>query len=341
MNIPTLPKKHHKSSGVTIAGYIAAACALAWVFHGTNPHALRRDFAAINWPLAVFGMFVDVGRYVMQSVRWKLLLSSMCRISVFSTMRALYAGVFLNMLFPFRIGEVTRAYIVSRRGAVRFSSALSTLIVEYLFDGIWLALGIGLVATFTPLPKEILGAARILGVAILLASAAFIVVVFHKEKGERERPAAKGGLLGRALRRGVTMLLTIRKSLKSISRSRWFLSSFCLSALDTLFHITAFWIILHAYGLNLSYLVSAAVLLFIFVGVIIPNAPSNVGAFQFLCVLALMGFGVDKTHATGFSILVFILISLPQLVFGAIAFAFSGENIATIKEEVKRLRTTR
>lgn len=340
MKIPTHREKTHKSPWMTIAGYIFAAAALAWVFHGTKPDVLRRDFASINWPLAVFGMLVDVGRYAMQSVRWKLLLSSMCRISVFSTLRALYAGVFLNMLFPFRIGEVSRAFIVSRHAAVRFSLVLSTLIVEYLFDGVWLALGIGLVATFTPLPKEILGAARILGVAILTACAIFIVVIFHREKGERERSAVKGGLLGKALRRGVTILLTIRKSLKNISRSRWFFASFCLSALDTLFHITAFWIILHAYGLNLSYLVSAAVLLFIFVGVIIPNAPSNVGAFQFLCVLALMGFGVDKTTATGFSILVFVLISLPQVVFGAIAFVFSGQSLATIRKEIHRLRVS-
>ena len=62
------------------------------------------------------------------------------------------------------------------------------------------------------------------------------------------------------------------------------------------------------------------------------------GAFQFLCVLALMGFGVDKTDAMGFSILVFVLISLPQLVIGAIAFGFSGESLATIKGEIGRMR---
>jgi uncharacterized protein (TIRG00374 family) len=315
-----------------------AACALAWVFHGIKLDVLRKDFTSINWGLAVFGMFVDVGRYATQSVRWKLLLTPVCRVPVFSAFRALYAGVFLNMLFPFRIGEFTRAYIVSRQASVRFSSVFSSLIVEYLFDGIWLALGIGLVAVFTPLPKEILGAARILGVVILLASTAFAVIIFHKERLSGAQPAAKEGLLWKTLRQGISFLLKIRKSLKTISRSRLFFPSFCLSAADTLFHITAFWIILHAYGLPLSYLVSAAVLLFIFVGVIIPNAPSNVGAFQFLCVLALMGFGVDKTNATGFSILVFVLISLPQIVVGAIAFAFSGESLSTIRDEVRRLR---
>ena len=339
MKSPSHQEKHRKSKLTALAGYVVAACALVWVFHGIKPDVLRKDFASINWALAIFGMFVDVGRYVMQSVRWKLLLTPVCRVPVFSVFRALYAGVFLNMLFPFRFGEPTRAYIVSRQASVRFSSVFSSLIVEYLFDGIWLALGIGLVAIFTPLPKEILGAARILGLVILLASMVFVVVIFHKERGVDARPVAKEGLLWKTLRQGISFLLKIRKSLKIISRSRWFFTSFCLSAIDTLFHVTAFWIILHAYGLDLSYLVSAAVLLFIFVGVIIPNAPSNVGAFQFLCVLALMGFGVEKTDATGFSILVFVLISLPQLVIGAIAFAFCGQTFGTIRNEVRRLRT--
>jgi uncharacterized protein (TIRG00374 family) len=333
-----LQKKRLKTKWTTVAGYVVAMCALVWVFHGIKIDVLRKDFASINWALAIFGMFVDVGRYAMQSVRWKLLLTPVCRIPVFSAFRALYAGVFLNMLFPLRIGEFTRAYIVSHRASVRFSSVVSSLIVEYLFDGIWLALGIGLVAVFTPLPKEILGAARVLGIVILMASMGFAVIIFHKERTADAQPAEKKGLLWKTLRQGVSFLLRVRKSLKIISRSRLFFPSFCLSALDTLFHITAFWIILHAYGLPLSYLVSAAVLLFIFVGVIIPNAPSNVGAFQFLCVLALMGFGVDKTDATGFSILVFVLISLPQLVIGAIAFAFSGETFGTIRNEFRRLR---
>lgn len=338
MKVLSLQKKHRKPPWATLAGYMAAGCALVWVFHGIKTDVLRKDFAGINWPLAVFGMFVDIGRYATQSVRWKLLLSSECRIGVFSAFRALYAGVFLNMLFPFRIGEFARAYIVSRHARACFSSVFSSLIVEYLFDGIWLALGIGFVAVFTPLPREILGAARILGMVIVLAAMAFVVVIFHKDKGAGAKPSAKEGLLWKVLRRGVSFLLKIRRSLKIISRSRLFFASFCLSAFDTLFHVTAFWIILHAYGLPLSYLVSAAVLLFIFVGVIIPNAPSNVGAFQFLCVLALMGFGVDKTDAMGFSILVFVLISLPQLVIGAIAFGFSGESLATIKGEIGRMR---
>lgn len=316
---------------------MVAACALAWVFHGIKIDVLRKDFASINWALAIVGMFVDVGRYAIQSVRWKLLLIPVCRIPVFSAFRALYAGVFLNLLFPFRIGEPTRAYIVARQASVRFSSVFSSLIVEYLFDGIWLAIGIGLVALFTPLPREILGAARILGLVIALASAAFAVVIFHKERGVKERPAAREGLVWKILRRGISFLLTVRKSLKIISRSRFFFASFCLSAIDTLFHITAFWIILQAYGLPLSYIVAAAVLLFVFVGVIIPNAPSNVGAFQFLCVLALMGFGVEKTSATGFSLLVFVLISIPQLVIGAIAFAFSGETFGSVRDEARRL----
>jgi hypothetical protein len=102
----------------------------------------------------------------------------------------------------------------------------------------------------------------------------------------------------------------------------------------------AFWIIMRAFGIHLPLLIACAIVLFVFVGLIIPNAPSNVGSFQFLCVIALMAVGIDKTQATGFSLLVFVLVSIPQMTIGAIAFAASGKTLSEIKKEVRRLRRT-
>lgn len=318
-------------------GYSIAACALIWVFHGINPGVLLREYAAINWPLALFGMVFDIGRYISQSVRWKLLLSSFCDISVFKTLRALYAGVFLNMVFPLRVGEVARAYIVSRSTCARFSSALSSLFVEYLFDGIWLASGIGIAALLVPLPPQITGAARILGLIILLAAAFFCLLVFREIK-PIERFAASAGLIRGPLFRFMRLVHKIHVSIQALGKSRFFAMSFFLSGLNLVFHMGAFWIIMRAYGIHLPLATACAVVLFVFVGLIVPNAPSNVGSFQFLCVIALMAVGIDKTQATGFSLLVFVLVSIPQMTIGSIAFASSGKTLSEIKKEVRRLR---
>jgi hypothetical protein len=45
-----------------------------------------------------------------------------------------------------RPGEFVRSYLVSRRMAAPFVAILPSIIVERLFDGVWIAMGIGLAA---------------------------------------------------------------------------------------------------------------------------------------------------------------------------------------------------
>jgi hypothetical protein len=317
--------------------YCIAAGALYWVFRDVHLHELRRDMLDICWPLAFLGMAVDVGRYVTQSIRWKFLLRPLGAISFAKTFKALYAGIFLNLVLPLRMGEVARAYLASRYSGARFPSVVSTLFAEYLIDGIWLAVGIGGVALAVPLPSNVLVAARILGVAVLAAVSLFVFFVFFRMSESVFAARGSGKGFG-PVRRLLAFLDTIRIGLRVVGRSRLFWASLGVSAFDFAFHIVAFWIIMIAYGITLPFLVASAILLFVFVGLIIPNTPSNVGTFQFLCKLGLMLFGVDATKAAGFSVVFFVLVLIPQVVIGSIAFVRSGERLFEIKNRLASLK---
>jgi len=62
----------------------------------------------------------------------------------------------------------------------------------------------------------------------------------------------------------------------------------------------------------------------------VPNAPGNVGLFQFACVLALSLFDVEKTDAKTFSFIMFFALTLPLLLGGALATALTGVNLGQI-----------
>jgi len=55
-----------------------------------------------------------------------------------------------------------------------------------------------------------------------------------------------------------------------------------------------------AYGLKLTFWHGAAIFLIIHVGAAIPSAPCNPGTWQFLIVVGLTLFGIDKTRAIRF-----------------------------------------
>jgi ABC-type branched-subunit amino acid transport system permease subunit len=54
-------------------------------------------------------------------------------------------------------------------------------------------------------------------------------------------------------------------------------------------------------------------------------------------VLGLTLFGLDKTTATGFSIVVFILLTLPLWAIGFFAISRTGMSLKTIREKARQL----
>jgi hypothetical protein len=72
-------------------------------------------------------------------------------------------------------------------------------------------------------------------------------------------------------------------------------------------------------------------LLILRLGTTMPNAPANVGSFQFFSVLALRLFGVEKTVAVGVSIVYFISLTIPLWILGLLAIAGTGLSLATMR----------
>ncbi|HYL62369.1 MAG TPA: hypothetical protein VE077_07080, partial [Candidatus Methylomirabilis sp.] len=70
----------------------------------------------------------------------------------------------------------------------------------------------------------------------------------------------------------------------------------------------------------------------------LPNAPANVGSYQFFCVLGLSIFSSwDKTTVTGFSIFAYLMLTLPILFIGFYAMMRSGLSIRSMREKVSHL----
>jgi hypothetical protein len=87
--------------------------------------------------------------------------------------------------------------------------------------------------------------------------------------------------------------------------------------------------------LHLAFWAAAATLIVIHLGTAIPNAPANVGTYQFFCVVALTLFGVDKTIATGFSVVVFVVLTVPLWLLGSLALGRSGATLAGVRAQIR------
>ena len=299
---------------------------------------------------------VDTLTYLSQGLRWRLLLQPIGNIKTLKATQAVYAGLFSSEVLPLRIGELVRGYLVSRWLSTEFVAVIPSMVVERLFDGIWLALGVAITVIFLRLPKDLMDAADILGFVILLAVALFIYMVLRKERSITQPHQARAaetfpptivrmdayGVGGK--RRGVAFRRMFRAvghfvdqlagGIKDIGRSRAFYLSLLASSLVLICQIAAFWMVIKAYGLQLSLWSSAATVLIVVLGTVIPNAPSNVGTYQFFCVVGLSLFGIDKTTATGFSVVVFVVLTAPLWLIGIYAISRTGMTLKDIRREL-------
>src|SRR5262245_42108842 len=86
-------------------GWLLAAAGLIWVLHDIHPSKLAGQLAGIDWRWVALAMVCDVLSYVVQAVRWQLLLEPVGRIGLLQATQAIYAGLFTNEVLPMRPGE--------------------------------------------------------------------------------------------------------------------------------------------------------------------------------------------------------------------------------------------
>jgi len=313
-----------------ILAYSFAIAGLIWVFHDINAHRLLAAMSIANWRFIVLAITVDILTYILQGLRWKLLLAPVGSLSCLRASQAIYAGLFTNELVPLRFGELVRALLVSRWLSTRFASVLPSIVVERFLDAVWLAAASGLAAILLPLPKEFINAGYALGCIVLLAAVLFLWMVLRRAKGlQRDTPSSSSRLV-----RGVSRFTwQFASGLRNIGEGHRVVLAALLSAGMLTCQVLAFWFILLGCGIDLPLWAGTIMLLIVRLGTAIPNAPANVGSTQFFSVLGLRVFGVEKTVAAGFSITYFLVLTIPLWVIGLFAISKAGLKFSAIRSD--------
>ena len=323
----------HSQLWKSFLGYGFAIAAILWVFHDIHIGRMWQSIQGMNWWWIVPAIFLDIAGYYCQGLRWRLLLFPVGILRPLKTTQAIYAGLFTNEIMPMRIGEFVRCYLVSRWLSVNFFTIIPSMAIERLFDGIVLAVAFAAGAVLIPLPKDLMEAGDILGIIVLILSAFFVFFIFRigskpSRLSQANRYLLRFSEFGRELAVGF----------RQIGRSTSSYIALAISALKFLLEMLAFWLVMLGYGIDLSLWKGGIVFVVLTLGTLLPNAPANVGTYQFFTVVGLQLFGIDKSVATGFSVVVFFVLTVPLWILGFYALMASGTNLATIKSDLNRLR---
>lgn len=321
-----------KSRVPRILGYGLAIASLVWVFRDFHIVKAMHELANVDYKWVVAGAMFDILSYGVQALRWKWLLTPFGRVRLSNAIRAVYAGLFANMVFPLRPGEVLRSYLLSNSEEISIGRVLGSVGVERLVDLVIAAAGLAVVSLVVDLPPRFKKIADTLGIVTLLLLGIVVLLILYlelklgNEFGPEGRPQRLPGKLMAALM-GLHAMGTAPSFYPAVLGS--ILMPFC--------QVIGLWCMMQAYHLHLPFLAAVVVLLVINLGVSLPNAPANFGSYQFFCVVGLSVFQVEKSTATGFSFFAFLALTLPISVLGFVALIRSGLSLRTMRERVTHL----
>ncbi len=322
---------HRPSPWAILAGYVLAALCLIWVLHDIHPAQALRDMSNVDWRWVAAGIACDILSYYVQAIRWKILLRPFASVRLSRSVRAVFAGLFANQVLPLRPGELLRAYLLSKSEDIKFAQVLTSVGIERLIDLVIAMLGLGLASLFVPLPQQFQKIADVLGFVALGLVAALVAVIFYLELTMGRRIPAEASGVCPSKRTSVLL------GLHAIGTSPSFYLAVIVSAGLPALQILGIWAMMRAYGMMIPFLGAVVVLLIINIGVSLPNAPANVGSYQFFCVLGLSVFALQKTTAAGFSIFAFLALTIPLFILGSWALVRTGLSFHEMLERLRGL----
>lgn len=259
---------------------------------------------------------------LLRAVRWRALFTPRSRPPLRETASALLVGLFFNNVLPLRVGEIARVVALNRRCGTSRGEALSTVVVERVYDVFVLLL---LLFAVSPLLPDVgwLDAAAVIGAVLAVVLAAAVVVVrrfgsrpiaFVLRPLARVLPVTEQRLehVAVALDRG---LAGLRSAAVALTALGWTVASWLALALSNGLLLLGF-----DTGLDTADTLLAGLLVLVAtnLAMVLPSSPAALGVFEGATVIALSAFGVDESLALSYALVLHALNLVPYVVVGGV-----------------------
>ena len=128
-----------KKYSALILSIIIAVLAIYYTVRNVSMEDLANSFKDIHYIYLVPSLAVIIVLYWARALRWKMLVLPIKPVKISQLYSPLMVG-FMASVLPARVGEIVRAYLLAKNQNITFASSLATIVVERLFDLIFLLL---------------------------------------------------------------------------------------------------------------------------------------------------------------------------------------------------------
>ena len=310
-----------------LPGLVITAVSVIALVYLIDLDQMRDALARMDYSVLPFVILLFFGTLVSRSMAWRTVLMEKARFR--DSFLALNQGYLLNNILPFRLGELGRALLIGGRVGIRFWQALSSIVVERVFD-----LGIAAGLLFAPFPL-VVGAdwarsAAIVTLAIVVIGFGTLFVMARQPDLFThlvERITSPVPKLSHWLKDKLASFLEGLSALNSAGR---FLRVALWMLLTWFFNVAWYYILMGSFLPEGTWLWAFFTIAVASVGVAIPSSPAYVGVFESVMVGAMSLFGVDPAVSLAYAVVAHILYFVITGIIGIVGFWLHGESLGKV-----------
>jgi uncharacterized protein (TIRG00374 family) len=270
--------------------------------------------------------------------RWQIILKSKVNVGLNDLFKVNIISQYLNILVPGRFGEILKAWLVSRRHKCSGFYALGTVVVDKMFDFFSVVILGAFVPLFFAFKEELKGyTVAIIVCAVLIP---LLVLMIWKKEVVRRWMVLFSKLLPNKFRIRDRAVQFFEKGIEAFSLLK------NVKILIQLISITLFlimsqaltnFILFQAYGIKLSIWNALVLQLVLLIGMAPPSVPGKIGIFEYAVIFGLSTFGIDKSLALSFALMLHVAAYLPKIILGFIFMGSYNISLKKAESEIKQL----
>ena len=281
---------------------------------------------------AVLLYFVAFG---FRSLRWRYLLLHLKAISTRRLYPVVSIGYLANNVLPVRLGELVRAHFVGEREGVNRASALATIFVERVMDGLTLMLLALVIWPFLPWTDVLKGdeggvrtlwlVASVLVAALFVACFALLFMFAASPRLGRGFGRLAVGIAPGRFRSKVEGVVTLLlEGLGALRSPRRLLVISALSVPVWLLEAAMYYIIALSFDLGQPFQVILLVTATSNLATAVPSSIGGIGPFEVVAKSTLVAFGVGAEGAAAYAFFVHIIALWLPVNFLGMVFLWRG-----------------
>jgi uncharacterized protein (TIRG00374 family) len=335
-----------------LLGFILAGIFLYLFLRNVDAGELWTDIKKGDPYWLLLSAFLASFNYFVRAVRWRFFLDPVKKsISVKNLTITTVIGFAVSTIFPAKIGEIVRPYLLASKENISKSAAMATIVVERVFDSASILLILVIYLVLLVRPDQLSAQAQSsltelnrAGILLFVGILALVLFLYYLKtkpavirkwirKIERILPSKIAHSIDDILDsfiHGLSILHDVRTLWKITYYSLFFWILICAGV----------WAGIRAYVPGFHFFGTFLIVPLLAIGIAVPT-PGGIGSYHYACQLGLTRFfDVSESSASAIALVSHALTFIPITILGVILLWREGLNAVKIQKMTQSQRET-